>query len=230
MNPLVSCIVPTYNGERFLAEALDSILAQTYGPIEIVLVDDGSTDNTRAIVDSYGERVQYIYKEHTGIPATCNLGLRAAQGEFISFLDADDLWVPEKTEIQMNLLAAKPETGACVAMIQNFWMPELREEEIAMQNHRHSKPIEGYALQSLLARRRTFEIVGSFDESFHHASKTVWFLEAERLKIHIELLPDVLSLRRMHLDNFSRQNAGRSQMEYLRALKKYRSVVRNVPE
>lgn len=226
MNPLVSCIVPVYNGERFLAETLDSILAQTYQPLEIIFVDDGSTDDTRAIVEGYGDRVRYLPQEHRGIAATCNIGLRAAHGDFISFHDADDLWLPDKTEKQLALLNTRPQVGGCVCMVQNFWTEEMHADQVAMRNHRHAQPLPGYVLHALLARRETFQEIGYFDESYNHASKTAWFLEAELRGIQIEMLPEVLALRRIHGGNYSQKNASESQQEYLRVMKQYRDRVR----
>src|ERR687893_681850 len=98
--PLVSCIVPVFNGERYLQAALDSIFAQTYRSLEVLVVDDGSTDNTAAIVGSYGDRVRYLQQDNHGPSAARNRGIEAATCEFIAFLDADDLWHAEKLERQ----------------------------------------------------------------------------------------------------------------------------------
>src|SRR5215510_7858922 len=118
--PLISCIVPVFNGERYLREALDSILVQTYQPLEIIVADDGSTDETAAIVSSYGEQVRHLFQPNAGVAAACNLGLGAAHGEFIAFLAADDLWQPEKLARQMARFRARPELNLCVSYIQNF--------------------------------------------------------------------------------------------------------------
>ena len=93
---LISCIVPVFNGERYLAEALDSILAQTWRPLEVIVVDDGSTDGTAHIAAGYGAEVSYIHQANAGPAAARNRGLDAARGEFIAFLDADDLWHKDK--------------------------------------------------------------------------------------------------------------------------------------
>jgi len=95
VSSLISCIVPVFNGERYVSEALDSILAQTYRPLEIIVADDGSIDGTAAVVASYGEQVIYL-RQANAEPAARNLGLSAARGEFVAFLDAVDLWHPEK--------------------------------------------------------------------------------------------------------------------------------------
>ena len=129
MPSLISCIVPVYNGERYLKEALDSILTQSYRPLEIIVVDDGSTDGTAEVVAGYGERVRYVWQSNAGPWIARNLGLSATQGEFISFLDADDLWHAEKLARQMARFEARPELDLCVTHLQNFWIPELEGEE-----------------------------------------------------------------------------------------------------
>ena len=95
---LISCIVPVFNGELYLAEALESILKQSYRPLEIIVADDGSTDGTEAIVARFGTQVRYLYQPNSGPATARNLGLGAVRGEFVGFLDADDLWHPEKLE------------------------------------------------------------------------------------------------------------------------------------
>ena len=115
MKPLVSCIVPVFNGERYLAEALDSILAQTYRPVDLIVVDDGSTDGTAQVAAGYGERITYLYQENSGPAAARNKGIDAAQGEFVAFLDADDVWHEEKLARQMVRFDARRELGVCSA-------------------------------------------------------------------------------------------------------------------
>jgi glycosyltransferase involved in cell wall biosynthesis len=99
--PLISCIVPVFNGERYLGEALDSILAQTYRPLEVVVVDDGSAEGAAAVVARYRDQIRPLFQPNAGQAAARNLGLSVARGEFVAFLDADDLWHPEKLARQM---------------------------------------------------------------------------------------------------------------------------------
>ena len=139
-SPLISCIVPVYNGERYLGEAIDSILAQTYGPLEIIVVDDGSTDGTAEVVATYGDQVRYLWQPNAGQAAARNHGLSVTQGEFISFLDADDLWHPEKLDRQIARFRTRAELEFCVTHVQNFWIPDLAEEEKRFRDHRISKP------------------------------------------------------------------------------------------
>jgi len=105
----VSAIIPCYNYGKYLPRAIDSILAQTRPVSEILVVDDGSTDNTREVATSYGDRVQYIFQQNQGRAAARNHGMREATGDWIALLDADDWWFPEKIELQLKAAAARPE-------------------------------------------------------------------------------------------------------------------------
>jgi len=216
---LVSCIVPIYNGERYLREALDSIFAQTHRPLQVIAADDGSTDGTSTIVATYGDRLRYLYQPNAGVAAACNLGLGAAQGDFIAFLSADDLWHPEKLARQITRFQAQPQLDLCVTHVQNFWIPELKEEAERFRDHRMSRPLPGFVPQTLMARRSLFDTVGCFNDALRHADSTDWFLRAAEHGAVSELLPDVLVYRRIHQSNLSRRMASFSKDEYLQLLK-----------
>ncbi len=222
MNPLVSCIVAVYNGERFLAETLESIFAQTYEPLEVLVVDDGSTDRTREVVERWGARIRYIWQENAGPVKARNKGIAAAQGDLIAFTDADDLWLPDKTARQVARLVSPPVIGGSVTLIQNFWMDELEHEREQLKNHPRAQPLPGYVVQTLMVHRRTFDRLGLFDTTLIHASELDWFLRAEQAGEVIELLSEVLVRRRMHLNSMTRQGGDRSRKEHLRVLKRHR--------
>jgi glycosyltransferase involved in cell wall biosynthesis len=112
--PLVSIIVPAYNSGRYLAETLDSALRQTYPHREIIVVDDGSTDQTSQRVEHYRPGVTYIRQERAGVGAARNRGLHAARGDYVALLDHDDLWLPEKLEVQVEVAERHPETAMVV--------------------------------------------------------------------------------------------------------------------
>lgn len=126
--PLVSCIVPTFNSRRFVGEALASILAQTYRPLEIIVADDGSTDGTIELVRAHGGYITLVSQATVGPASTRNLGLDAARGDFIAFLDADDRWHPEKLERQIARFLAQPALDLCVTAAQLFWTADLEQE------------------------------------------------------------------------------------------------------
>lgn len=103
MNPLVSVIIPTYNSAKYIKETLDSVFNQTYKNIEVIVVDDGSVDNTREILEKYNSKIKYIYQGNKGPSAARNRGIKEARGSYIAFLDSDDLWLPEKLEKHTSL-------------------------------------------------------------------------------------------------------------------------------
>jgi glycosyltransferase involved in cell wall biosynthesis len=218
-SPLVSCIVPVFNGERYLREALDSILSQTYRPLEVIVVDDGSTDGTEALVRLFGERIRSLQQTNQGPAAARNLGLSVAAGEFVTFLDADDLWHPEKLARQIACFQESGELDYCVSHVQNFWIPELIEEEKKFHGHRVSKPLPGYVTGTLLVRRNFLDAVGHFNIAIKHADDTEWFLRANERGANVKLLPDVLLYRRLHYTNLSRIKASNSRDQYLRVVK-----------
>jgi len=217
--PLVSCIIPVFNGERFLAEALTSILGQTHQPLDIIVVDDGSTDGTASVAAEFGEKMRYVFQENAGPVVARNRGIQEARGEFIGFLDADDLWLERKLEKQLARFQQRPELAYSVTLTQNFWEEELREEAIRFQEHARSGPIPGYVTLTLLVRREWMEKTGGFDVSLHHGDSADWFQRAEASGAVGELLEEVLARRRLHPENRSRRMATGSRAEFLQILK-----------
>ncbi len=226
MTHLVSCIVPVYNGEDYLSQTLDSILAQTYEPLQVIVVDDGSTDGTPAVAERYGARVQYVRQANAGQAAALNRGLELARGEWAAFLDADDLWEPHKTMQQLELLRAQPELGGAVTMVQNVWLDDVRDEEARLQDHRHARPLQGYYFSALLVSRRALAQVGSFDPTLRHAAAADWFLRASLSGVQVGLVPEVLVWRRLHKDSLSHAGAEASRAEHLRVFKAYQDKKR----
>jgi glycosyltransferase involved in cell wall biosynthesis len=216
---LVSCIIPCYNGARYLGECVGSILAQGHRPLEVIVVDDGSTDDPAEVVRSFGNEVRYHRRENGGPGAACNTGLALARGAFVAFLEQDDLWVPGKLERQLAELARDPQLDYCVSHIQNFWVAELAAEDRRHQHLPVMQPVPGYVVQTLLSRRRTFDTVGCFDEALRFACATDWFMRADEAGARGLLLPDVLTRRRLHPGNFSRLNRDQSREQFLHVVK-----------
>ena len=220
MPALISCIVPVYNGERYLSEALDSIFAQSYRPLEVIVVDDGSTDNTPQVMAGFKNSIRYLEQSNGGPSATRNLGVSAARGDFVAFLDPDDIWHPEKLARQVARFEARPELDLCVAHVQLFWAPELREEGVRLRNQARVNTVPGYTTGTLLTRRKFFDVVGYFDASFWFGDATDWFLRAAHGRAVMELLPDVLLYHRMHTTNLTRRRISSSRDEFLRIVKR----------
>lgn len=174
MNPKVSIIIPVYNGEKFIGEAIDSALNQTYKNLEIIVVNDGSTDNTSKVVKSYGKKIKYYEKENGGVSTALNLGIEKMTGDYFSWLSHDDLYEPEKLETQINYLINHNLLGEKVILYSNYYLIDkngkLLNNCIKDHNELNSKP--EYALLrgainglSLLIPREAFEEHGVFDES-----------------------------------------------------------------
>ena len=118
MVPSVSVIIPTYKHRQYVTQAVESVLAQTYKNFEIIVVDDGSTDGTQDILAPFLDRIHYIYQSNQGLSAARNTGIHSSQGQYIAFLDADDLWLPEKLSLQVEKLDSNPEIGLVYSNMQ----------------------------------------------------------------------------------------------------------------
>jgi glycosyltransferase involved in cell wall biosynthesis len=199
--PLVSVIVPVYNGERFLAFTLQSIFDQDYRPLEGVVIDDGSTDGTAEIARSFAE-VRYLYQSNQGVAVARNAGLEAARGEFIAFLDADDLWAPHKLSLQVAYHLQHPEVDCSFVGLVNFLEHGI-EPPLWLRDNQSEAGRTDYSPCTLLARRSVFERVGLFDTSYRVGEDTEWFARAVDTGIRMGMLPDVLVRRRIHGANLS---------------------------
>lgn len=192
----VSVIIPTYNRAAYLPEALASVRAQTFKDYEIVVVDDGSTDSTADLLAGDAD-VRYIACEHAGVAAARNRGVAEAQGEFIAFIDSDDLWLPEKLERQVSYLDAHPDAQLVFCEYKNYFdNPNLADEPAAaalLQVH-----IQEY-LASALIRASVFDAAGCFQEGLAIGEDTEWTQRLQVLKVDLtHKLPEVLYRRRIH--------------------------------
>ena len=216
---LVSCIVPVFNGERYIQQALESIHQQTYRPLEIILVDDGSTDNTIGVVKRLEFSVQYIEQDNMGPAAARNLGINLAKGDFVAFLDSDDLWHQEKLSKQMTRFQDDPDLDICITHLSHFEDSEQGRKDIVYQGQRRLHNIPGYVTQTLLSRRNTFEKVGFFDPNLRHGDANDWFVRVADYGLCVELLQEALVFRRLHATNFSAQGVSKSLDEHLKIIK-----------
>jgi glycosyltransferase involved in cell wall biosynthesis len=200
----ISCVIPVFNGERFLSESLDSVFAQTLPPAEVIVVDDGSTDGTADVIASYGERLVSLRQENAGPATARNRGLRAAHGDLIALQDADDVWDPDKLAVQAARFAARPELEISLTHVRNFWDPELKIDPAALADHPMAQPaIPGYTLQTMMVRREALTRIGLLNENLRFGEDVEWFIRARDAKAIVEVLPDVLVHRRFHRGNLT---------------------------
>jgi glycosyltransferase involved in cell wall biosynthesis len=211
-HPQVSAVIPTYNYSRFVVEAVESALAQTYSPVEVVVVDDGSTDDTAERLRPYRARIRYLYQENRGLSGARNAGIRAARGEYVALLDSDDTWKPEKIASQMSLVSAK---GYQVVVCRTAW-PKGAAEALGFEDCFFSGP--GFGSTALM-RKSLFNEVGEFDETLRSVEDRDMMLRLTRdgRKIGV-LVGDYVTIRH-HPGNMSK-NAATMERNFLRVLDK----------
>jgi glycosyltransferase involved in cell wall biosynthesis len=207
--PKVSVIIPTYNHACYLPEAIESVLDQTYRDFEVIVVDDGSSDNTQEVVTRFGVQVIYIRQENRGLPAARNTGIRASAGEYVAFLDADDWFLPHKLQKQAAYLDGHPSIG----LVASGWI----ETDVYGRTLRTVKPwlsnrpfllaecVLGVPLvvHCVLVRRAWLETVGLFDESIRWAEDFDLWLRLLADGCRFAWLPEVVCRRRFHGQNMS---------------------------
>lgn len=203
---LISVILPVYNGERYLAEAIDSVLAQSGWKLELITIDDGSTDKSADILAAYAARdprVKVLTQANAGVTVARNIGITRSEGAYISFLDQDDRWAPDALSMHVQALNADPELGYTLAHQVCFLEPGADEPDWFKLQHL-DEPMAGYLPGALCARRSVFDKVGLFDERFAISSDADWFAKARDAEIAMKLLSAVTLQRRIHDVNQSR--------------------------
>lgn len=216
-SPLVSVIIPVYNGGRYLAEAIESVLAQSAGPLEIIVVDDGSIDDTAAVASRFGAAVRYAFQANQGPAAAMNHGIELSRGALLAFLSADDLWVPDKLLWQMSALAHGPAVDMVFGHAQQFFSPEL-DDAVRRTLRCPPDPMPAYAAGTLLIARSTFHRVGAFDPRWRAGEFMDWYARATDLALASRLLPAVVLRRRVHGANHTVRTSGLGAA-YARVLK-----------
>jgi len=228
---LISVIIPVYNGEKYLAEAIESVLAQTCRPIEIIVVDDGSTDRSADVARSFSEAVRYYYQPNSGSGAARNTGVKTARGSLLAFLDADDLWVKEKLSCQMPMLEADPSPDMVFGHVSHFYSPDL-DEGMRKKVACPAGALPGYHAGTLLIRRDTFLHVGLFNPALQCGEFLDWSFRAKEKGLKELLLPDVLMKRRIHSSNMGilkrNTHTANTHADYVRILKSSLDRRRNV--
>jgi glycosyltransferase involved in cell wall biosynthesis len=169
-HPTVSVILPTFNRRAFLRQAIESVLAQTCPADELIVVDDGSTDGTPALLDGYGDRIKVIGQSNRGVSAARNTGIRKSKGAFIALLDSDDYWLPDKLEAQLSFFKCRP--NAMICQTEEIWVrngkrvnPKKRHQKFSGMIFEKTLPLCLVSPSAVMVRKELFEEVGLFDES-----------------------------------------------------------------
>jgi len=211
----VSAVMAVYNGEATVAEAIASMLAQTLPPLEIIVVDDGSDDGTPAILDGLvagNACVRRVRQDpNAGQAAALNRGIAQAQGSYLAFLDADDIWMPDKLECQLALLAADPDLDVVYGLARQRW---VRQGDMGQAG----SAVPAYLPGAMLIRRPAFDRVGPFDTQYHLGSVVDWYARSVEAKLRSALLQQVVYERRIHGRNLGIVAADK-RTDYLSVIK-----------
>ena len=198
-SPLVSVIIPVFNAERFLSDSLNSVLSQGYANLELIMVDDGSTDGSREIIERTPGNIRYLRQENSGPAAARNRGIETAVGDILAFQDADDIWPPRKLEIQLAVLDRDPTFEIVMGQVQRV---QSSEGEAELENM--NAPCFAVNLGASIFRRSAFEQVGPFDEQLRFSEDVDWFMRARERGIKTAKIEDVTLLYRLHDQNMTR--------------------------
>jgi glycosyltransferase involved in cell wall biosynthesis len=191
---LVSVVIPAYNAERFLGETLDSVFAQTYEPLEVIVIDDGSTDGTAEVARRYP--VNLLGGPNGGRSVARNRGIEASTGELIAFCDADDVWLPKRVEAEARLLGEDPELSIASCMLQGFLEPGTPPPPWI--GRYHLEPRRAAEPSALLVRRELLERVGVFDPGYVIAQDYDLLARAVELGAKIGFVDEILVRYRIH--------------------------------
>lgn len=208
---LITVVIPALNAEAYLKDAIDSVLEQGRPGLKILVVDNGSTDHTADITRAYGDPVRLLHCPIPGMYAALNVGIHQVQAEWLAFLDADDLWVPERLRRQFEVLQANPDWDAVFGQVLNF------SGDIPIVENRHDgqpAPLLG----SLLLKMSAFLKVGYFDERYTLGSNMDWYMRAQDAGLRMEFLQETVLLRRIHENNLGKREK-QKQTDYAAILR-----------
>ncbi len=214
--PLVSVIIPVYNGERFIEDAVNNVLAQKYPALEIIVVDDGSTDGTEEIVNKLPADIRYFKQKNEGPASARNRGIRDASGEFIVFLDVDDLWPENNLNILVDKMLQEPDMQVITGYAQL-----MQKNTVTGEYDLAGNPMESFKnyIGAAIYRKSVFRKVGLFDPTLKFGEDTDWYTRANELKVNIKRLEEITLFVRRHGKNMT-QGKNLIELGALRVYKK----------
>lgn len=208
--PLLSVIIPVFNGERYLSQAIESVLAQTFQSFELIVIDDGSTDRSRETALSFPQ-VEYVYQKNSGAGEARNRGIALSRGTFLAFLDSDDIWLPEKLSMQMAAFENDPSLEIVTGHVEQFVSPEI-DQDTAIRYSYPDRPLIGYSPSAIMIKRSALEKTGLFHEDYQGGEAISWFTSVFEKDIKIYVLKEVVARRRIHGNNLSiRKSQGKEK-------------------
>jgi glycosyltransferase involved in cell wall biosynthesis len=214
---LISVVIPVWNCAQYVAEAIESVLAQSYRPVELVVVDDGSTDGSAAVIEHYAPAARYHYQANAGLSAARNTGIRLSTGTYVAFLDSDDVWLPAKLDRQMVRMRADPAPDLVFGHVEQFVSPEL-DETTRARLAGDGRILAGVFAGSLLVRRDVFDRVGLFDGQWRVGEFMDWYLRTREAGLEAVVIPEVVTRRRLHTANMSTRERA-EHADYARVIK-----------
>jgi glycosyltransferase involved in cell wall biosynthesis len=215
--PDISVVIPVHNGERYLAASIQSVLDQRHAGLELLVVDNGSTDATAEVARSFPS-IRYLHLADQGLSRALNVGIEQSRGAFLGFLDADDLWSPNRLAVQLEAFAANSAVEMVFGYVEQFISPEL-DDSIKAKLSIRNRHLPGRYRGSMLIRTESFRRVGPFEPSVDYGEFLDWYMRAAEHRIREVMLPDVVTLRRIHGANFGYTDRHR-RVELVRVLKR----------
>lgn len=215
--PHLSVIIPVHNGEKYLAESIQSVLDQDCDDLEILVIDNASTDATATVARAY-PCVDYHFLAEKGLVNALNDGIGRSRGEYLAFVDADDLWQPNKLAAQQRAFENSPDLDMVFGHVEQFVSPELPESQKA-RLHIREKILPGRVKGTLVIRKSSFMRVGPFENTGSTGEFIDWYMRAREQGLREVMLPEVLLRRRIHGLNvgFTEGNGG---SDFVRILKR----------
>lgn len=211
--PLVSVIVTVYNGSKYIAETLTSVINQDYANLEVIVIDDGSDDDTARIVQQFPAKIYYEYQQHEGIASGWNKGVERAGGVYITFIDADDTWSNGKITRQVDYLEKHPETDIVFGFVKEFLSPEIANGQTTAKG-----PVPGISACTMMMKRSRFMEIGLFNPKWRKGIFSDWYLRATEAGATVYMIKEVFLNRRIHDANHGIVQRDK-YVDYVRMLK-----------
>lgn len=206
MSLSVSVVIPVYNAAPYVVECLESVLAQTRQASQIIVINDGSTDQSLYKLRSYAQKdlIQLHTRENRGVAFTLNEAIGLVSGDLIAFLDADDIWLPDKLQQQVACLQNQPALDACFGYVRQFISPDLPPDiQAGISCPAQAQP--GWLKQTMLIRQSAFDKTGRFNTAYHTGDFIDWFIRAKEAGLQYTMLLNTVTLRRLHRGGLASQ-------------------------